>query len=137
MSRRGYFAGVLVAAAAVGAGAFVWLHHSPDAVLEDRWALLGEYCTGCHNDAELTAELSLEHVLPKDVVRDAELWEAAIKKLTLGTMPPRDEPQPDPRARAELVAALEAKLDAAADARPHAGRYPRHSPRHRSCSSVI
>jgi uncharacterized protein DUF1592/uncharacterized protein DUF1588/uncharacterized protein DUF1587/uncharacterized protein DUF1585/uncharacterized protein DUF1595 len=114
------------AAAALAAAAFAWLRHSPGDALEQRWGLLDEYCTGCHNDAELTADLSLEHVLPENVARDAELWEAAIKKLRLGTMPPRDEPQPDAAARAELVAALEAKLDAAAEAHPHAGRHPVH-----------
>jgi len=126
MSRAIYVVGGCVAAVAAGLGAYVWLKPAPEAVLEDRWAMLDKYCTDCHNDAELTGDLSLEHRKPGNVVHDARVWEAAIKKLRLGLMPPRDEPQPDPALRAEFVAALEDTLDAAAAAQPYAGAQTVH-----------
>jgi hypothetical protein len=114
------------AAAAVAASAYLWLEPGPEAVLEDRWAMLDQYCVGCHNDAELTGDISFEHRTPENIVRDAGVWEAAIKKLRLGLMPPRDEPQPDAVQREEFVAALERTLDSAAAARPYAGSQTVH-----------
>jgi hypothetical protein len=124
--KKSYAAGTVVAALAAGAGAYVLLKPAPEAVLEDRWALLDQYCVGCHNDAELTGDVSFEHLRPENVVHDAKVWEAAIKKLRLGMMPPRDEPQPDAAARDELVAALESTLDAAAAREPFAGKQTVH-----------
>ncbi len=115
-------AGVL----AVGGAAYLSMHRSPEARLEQQWALLGKYCTDCHNDAELTGGISFEHVHPADVVAKAEMFEAAIHKLEVGMMPPRGERQPDPTVRADFVAALASTLDAAAEARPFAGSTPLH-----------
>jgi hypothetical protein len=127
MKRSTYVAGGCAAAAiAVGVGAYVLSKPAPEAVLQERWAMLDKYCVGCHNDAELTGDLSLEHRKPDGVVQDARVWEAAIKKLRLGMMPPRDEPQPDPVLRDEFVAALENTLDAAAAAEPYAGAQAVH-----------
>ena len=85
--------GVAVAAAAV---AFVvHTQRSPDAVLHERWAMIDRYCVDCHNDAELTGGVSFQRLKPENVVADARIWEAAIRKLRLGMMPPREEPQPE------------------------------------------
>ena len=35
---------------------------SPEAVLHEQWAMLDRYCVECHNDAEFTADLSLQGV---------------------------------------------------------------------------
>ncbi len=127
MRKSIYIAGGCVAAAlAVGVGAYLRLASAPEAVLEDRWAMLDEYCVGCHNDAELTGDVSFERRTPDDVVQDARVWEAAIRKLRLGMMPPRDEPQPDAEHREAFVAALESTLDSAAAAHPHAGAQAVH-----------
>jgi len=110
-----------LAAAALVAGVVLHAQRSPDAVLHERWAMLDRYCVGCHNDAELAGGVSLDRLRPENVVADARIWEAAIRKLRLGMMPPREEPQPEPGVRESFVAALESTLDAAADARPYAG----------------
>jgi hypothetical protein len=83
--------------------------------------MLDRYCVDCHNDAEYTADLSFEGKAPANVHTDARIWEEVIRKLRVGAMPPRDEPQPERQARAEFVAALEGTLDAAARADPYAG----------------
>jgi len=110
-----------LALAAVAAGVVLHTQRSPDAVLQERWAMIDRYCVGCHNDAELTGGVSFERLSPDNVVADARIWEGAIRKLRLGMMPPREEPQPEPGVRASFVGALESTLDAAAKARPYAG----------------
>ncbi len=110
-------AGVVVAA---GAAAFFGIHRSPEAQLDQQWAML-KYCTDCHNDAEFTAELSLEHRHPDNVKIDPAVWEKVVHKLEIGAMPPRDQPQPAKDERAEFLAALTGTLDAAAEAHPYAG----------------
>ena len=51
-------AGGVAAVIAVGAARTSARSAGPEAVLEDRWAMLDQYCVGCHNDAELTGEFS-------------------------------------------------------------------------------
>ena len=114
-----------VAAAAVVAG-YAWMARSPDAALRQHWAMLDRYCIECHNDAEYTGDVSFEGLTAADVRGEAELFEKAIRKLRLGMMPPRDEPQPERETRYEFVAALEATLDAAAAREPYAGAQPVH-----------
>src|SRR5882672_8517428 len=91
-------AGIVVAAAADGA-VVVHLNPRPEKALQDRWAFTQKYCSDCHNDAELTGGLSFEGRKPGDVHRDAKIWEAAIRKLQLGLMTPRHQPQPAAEAR--------------------------------------
>jgi hypothetical protein len=121
MKRSIYLGAGGAAAAATAVALVVYTQRSPDAVLHERWAMIDRYCVDCHNDAELTGGVSFERLQPGNVVADARVWEAAIRKLRLGMMPPREEPQPEPQVREEFLAALESTLDAAAAARPHAG----------------
>jgi hypothetical protein len=111
-----------VAGALVGAGAVIYFvsHSSPEAELEDRWAMLS-YCVDCHNDGEFTGGLSLEGRSLDSVHADPETWEKVVRKLSVGAMPPRDQPQPDPETRARFLAALAGTLDADAEEKPYAG----------------
>jgi Protein of unknown function (DUF1592)/Protein of unknown function (DUF1588)/Protein of unknown function (DUF1587)/Protein of unknown function (DUF1585)/Protein of unknown function (DUF1595) len=115
-----YVAGVGVVAAA-GVAAYLGTRPSPQAQLDDQWAMLGRYCEDCHNDAELTADLSFERRHSDNVHADPAVWEKVVHKLAIGAMPPRDQPQPDPEARERFLTALEGTLDAAAAAKPYAG----------------
>jgi hypothetical protein len=115
-----YIAGVGVVAAA-GVAGYLSMRPSPQAQLDDQWAMLGKYCTDCHNDAELTGELSFERRRSDSIHADPAIWEKVVHKLSIGAMPPRDQPQPDPDTRARFVAALTGTLDAAAAAQPYAG----------------
>jgi hypothetical protein len=126
MSRRALLVGAGIAVLAAAGGGYLWYQRSPAAVLEDRWTMLDRYCTDCHNDAELTAGVSFEHMRPDEIVGNAKVWEAAIRKLRLGVMPPRDEPQPEAGVREEFAAALERTLDAAAAEHPYAGAQTVH-----------
>jgi hypothetical protein len=94
---------------------------SPQAELADQWAMLGRYCTDCHNDAEYTADVSFEHKHAADIAANPVLWEKVVHKLEIGAMPPRDQRQPPPETRAKFLTALTGTLDAAAEAHPFAG----------------
>ena len=106
MRKAIYLGGGGFAVAAVAAGVVLHTQRSPEAVLHERWAMIDRYCVDCHNDAELTGGVSFERLRPENVVADARVWEAAIRKLRLGMMPPREEPQPEPGVRESFVAAL-------------------------------
>ena len=108
-------------AVVAGGAAYFLIKPSPEAALQDRWAMLDSYCVECHNDAEFTADLSFEGRAFADVHGNPAVWEEVLRKLKIGAMPPREQPQPSPETRAEFVAALEGTLDAAAAANPYAG----------------
>jgi hypothetical protein len=107
--------------AAAGVGVFLLYEPSPEAVLEDHWAMVDRYCVECHNDAERTADLSLEGRGPDDVHADPAVWEEVLRKLKINAMPPREQPQPDDAVVAQFTEGLEGTLDANALANPYAG----------------
>ena len=112
--------------AVAGAAAFFVFKPSPEEQLREHWAMVDRYCVECHNDAELTADLSFEGRGPDDVHADPGVWEEVLRKLKIHAMPPREQPQPDGDMVAEFVAGLEGTLDAAAKAKPYAGRTTVH-----------
>jgi hypothetical protein len=82
-----------------------------------RFAVLKEYCTECHNDAEREADLSFESLRLEDIPQHADQFEAAIVKLRGRLMPPPGNPQPTADEVDGLIASLEKTIDA------HAPRY--------------
>jgi hypothetical protein len=89
-------------------------------------SVVDRYCTDCHNDAERTAELTLEGLALTDVGAHAEIWETVVRKLRGRMMPPAGEPLPEADATDGLVAYLEEQLDSAAAANPNPGRKSLH-----------
>jgi hypothetical protein len=80
------------------------------------------YCVGCHDDAERTADLSLQSLPLGDVAAHPAEWEKVVRKLRAGMMPPKAEPRPTAEARLRLASFVETELDAAAAAAPNPGR---------------
>src|SRR5678809_1272886 len=84
-------------------------------------ATLNQYCVTCHNQRLKTANLELD---AKDVNRleaDVVAWEAVVRKLRTGMMPPKNAPRPG-RSTLEATAAwLETGLDRVAAQRPNPG----------------
>lgn len=112
---------IAVGGVAVAAGAYYLLSdRSPDAALDDQWAMLNSYCVDCHNDIDFTGDLSFEGRGPEDIHMDPAIWEKVVHKLRIGLMPPREEPQPDPEMRQAFLGALIGSLDAAAAENPYA-----------------
>jgi hypothetical protein len=119
-------AGTAVVAAAGAAAYFVHAGRTPEAQAAAHWTTFERYCVDCHNDAERTGGLSLEGLEPHDVTAKAATFEEVVRKLKLGVMPPREEAQPDPAVRVELVASIESMLDAAVAKSPSAPANPVH-----------
>ncbi len=107
--------GVIAAAAGV---ATVALRDVPGG---DSWSVVETYCVDCHNRVDRTADLAFDALSPEHIADDAETWEAAIRKLRGGLMPPAGAPRPDREAVVELVSWLESEIDEAAR-KPPAGR---------------
>jgi mono/diheme cytochrome c family protein len=92
-----------------------------DAAPPDHQQLIARYCVTCHNQRARTGDLALDEADLAHVEADPEIWEAVVRKLRTGTMPPSGMPRPDPAEASRLVGWLEGELDAAS-AGPHPGR---------------
>lgn len=93
-------------------------------------AFLDRYCVICHNQRAKTAGLMLDQLNPTDVASNAKTWEAAVRKLRGGLMPPPGARQPAASDRKAAIAALETGLDAAAAHSPNPGSVALHRLNH-------
>lgn len=82
---------------------------------------LNQYCVVCHNDALLTADMSLEGVSGADLAEHGDVLEKVLRRLSTGEMPPAGMPRPSESDRLQLVSWLEAGLDAQARNNPNPG----------------
>ena len=76
-----------------------------------QWQLVEDYCVKCHNATDWAGSVAFDTMSPDAIPEDAKVWEAAIKKLRSGLMPPPGKPQPEPAAVAGMVSWLESTLD--------------------------
>jgi Protein of unknown function (DUF1592)/Protein of unknown function (DUF1588)/Protein of unknown function (DUF1587)/Protein of unknown function (DUF1585)/Protein of unknown function (DUF1595) len=86
--------------------------------------LVGQYCTGCHNDRTRAGGLSLAAFDAATVVEQAETAEKMIRKLRAGMMPPPQARRPEEAAVRAFVDALESRIDHAAALNPNPGWRP-------------
>jgi len=91
---------------------------------EERWPLLNKYCVDCHNNIDLTANLSFDSMNPDTIAEDAEIWERVVRQLRSRTMPPPGGARPASPEVDGFVAWMEASLDQAAT--PHPGHVELH-----------
>jgi mono/diheme cytochrome c family protein len=112
------------ALAAVAAAAVIGGHALRFGAAGATSELLDRYCVGCHNDVELTAGVSFESLDPERLPRDAGVWEAVVRKLRAGLMPPLGEPRPERAVLDAFAATLESELDAAWALAPNPGTRP-------------
>ena len=116
-SKRPLAGGLLVAIAAALALGAAWLlrpgNSADSASLSAASAgrLLDRFCVDCHNDADFTANLSLEGADPGAAAHSPELWEKVIRKLRAGMMPPPGADRPEFPQYAALTGWLEAEID--------------------------
>jgi len=73
--------------------------------------LIGKYCMGCHDSVERSAGLAFDEMSLEKVKGDREHWEAVIRRLSSGMMPPAGEPRPSPGETAELIRTISYQLD--------------------------
>ncbi|MEO8465009.1 MAG: DUF1592 domain-containing protein [Gammaproteobacteria bacterium] len=123
--------------AVVAAGAVITLKtrsgHERDAA---EWGVIKHYCFDCHDSAEQAGGQAFDKLSPERIAENAETWEAAIRKLRSGLMPPAGQPRPDVKATTQLAAWLENRIDAAAD-KNEPGRVPLHRLNRREYAHAI
>ena len=95
-----------------------------DAPGEPQWQVLDRYCSGCHNDIDLAGGVSFKALDGRDVPENAEVWEAAVRKVRTGLMPPMGEPRPERPVLDGMARWLEHELDSAAARSPNPGAKP-------------
>src|SRR5689334_2459567 len=105
---------------------------------QDHWALVNEYCVGCHNTADWAGGLALDALPhdPKAVPGDAETWEKVIKRLRGRLMPPPGEKRPPTEQVDSFVHWLEGTIDAAAT-HPEPGYVPLHRLNRREYANAV
>src|SRR5215204_5973488 len=72
---------------------------------------LDRYCVTCHNQKTKTGGLTLDTLPLQDIPSHGETWEAVVRRLRTGTMPPVSMPRPDEKRSAALLQFLEGELD--------------------------
>ena len=117
------YSGIGLAAGAVVASGLFALQYSRTHGDEAQWAVVERYCVDCHNDVELTGDLSFESLTPADIPAHAGSFEAAVRKLRGQQMPPPGNPGPTVDEADSLIAWLENELDDAPGS-PRAGHVP-------------
>jgi len=85
------------------------------------YALLNQYCVGCHNERTKTAGLMLDKLDLTHPGQDPEVWEKVVRKVRAGMMPPSGLPRPDRATLDAWTTKLEIELDRAAAAKPNPG----------------
>src|SRR3954471_15655074 len=104
----------------VGSGSLTLNARAPLAQ-PDVQAVLKQYCITCHNQRAKTANLELDSKDLDHLDKDVVVWEAVVRKLRTGMMPPKNASRPE-RATLDNVAAwLETGLDRAAAVHPNPG----------------
>jgi hypothetical protein len=109
--QRKYWLATATAVLPVAAVAVVLLMRAEQQRDRERFAVLEQYCTECHNAAEREADLSFEGLDLDEVPQHAEQFEAAIVKLRGRLMPPPGNPQPSEDQLDGLIASLEKTID--------------------------
>lgn len=85
---------------------------------------LDSYCGRCHNDERMSGNWSLSMVELDDIGRGHRLaeWEAMLRVVERGEMPPPNRPQPSESDLHQFISWLETGLDTYAAANPNPGR---------------
>jgi hypothetical protein len=83
--------------------------------------LLDKYCVTCHNQRARTGGLALDTLDVAHVNAQPAVWEAVVRKLRTGAMPPQGLPRPGDADVASLTSWLTEELDRTASV-PNPGR---------------
>ncbi|HUL82722.1 MAG TPA: DUF1592 domain-containing protein, partial [Gammaproteobacteria bacterium] len=122
MQRRASLFAASVAAIVIGGT--IGLHYRGHVATSAPWPVLDQYCVGCHNDDDLAGGVSFKKLDRSDVGKNAKTWEAAVRKLRAGLMPPKGERRPERAVLDSTAGWLEHELDAAWVRAPNPGTKP-------------
>jgi hypothetical protein len=89
--------------------------------MQEVQGLLNQYCTTCHNQRARTANLELDTKDLAHLEKDIPAWEAVVRKLRTGMMPPKNSARPARATLETLAAWFESGLDRYAALHPNPG----------------
>ena len=90
---------------------------------EQQWAVVQTYCVSCHNTVVRAGDIMFDQLTAESVPENAEIFEAAVRKLRGRLMPPPGNRQPAQQEIDALVSWLESSMDESSEA-PVAGHVP-------------
>jgi Protein of unknown function (DUF1592)/Protein of unknown function (DUF1588)/Protein of unknown function (DUF1587)/Protein of unknown function (DUF1585)/Protein of unknown function (DUF1595)/Planctomycete cytochrome C len=111
----------VVSLALIGGLAVLWHYVAAGRAGSANEKLVDRYCVGCHNGVDRAGDLALDAFDPRTPAAAAETWEAVVRKVRTGMMPPAGEPRPDRSALEALAGYLETHIDAVAEDSPNPG----------------
>jgi mono/diheme cytochrome c family protein len=85
-------------------------------------AFLNQYCAGCHNQRLKSGGLALDALDLSHVGDNPVPWEAVVRKLRAGLMPPAGLPRPEEKTYDEFRMWVQSELDRSAATHPDPGR---------------
>lgn len=106
---------------------------------KDADRLLYDRCEDCHNDYIFDGNWSIEDIDVNDIAQGHNLkrWEAILKSVSMGDMPPSDKKPLTAQEKASLLQWLETSLDDYSETHPNPGRATlRRLNRHEYANSV-
>ncbi len=74
-------------------------------------AAVSAYCVPCHNARLAEAKIALDALDARQPWAEADTWERVLRQLRARTMPPTENPRPDPKTYEALVSELASALD--------------------------
>ena len=86
--------------------------------------LMSDRCETCHNDYDYAGNWSMEEIYVGDITRgkNQHQWEAILKSVTLGDMPPADKKQLSDEEKSAFLQWLQGGLDNYSAQNPNPGR---------------
>src|ERR1700688_650890 len=69
----------------------------------DLAAVIRSYCITCHKARMAEAQIALDSLNTERPWVEADTWERVLRQLRARTMPPTDNPRPDPKTYEALV----------------------------------
>ena len=116
LSKRYIHAAVVVACGALSTVPVIAAEHA-------EWEVVERYCFECHNSEDWAGKVAFDLITGDTVASEPKVFEAAIRKLRGGLMPPPGAERPDPESVNALASWFETTLDSAA-AEPLPTRIP-------------
>lgn len=87
-------------------------------------ALLEQYCVECHNSEDWAGKIAFDTLAFERLEHDTATWEAVVRKVRAGLMPPKGNARPERAVLDGMVQWLGTGLDLAWEASPNPGAKP-------------
>ena len=90
------------------------------------WALLGKYCTECHNAEDWAGGIAFDTMTEGEISDNIDVLEKTVRKLRSQLMPPGGHKMPDKNTRSQFIGWLEGRLDEAGEKHEDPGHVGLH-----------